>query len=210
MDPAGLLRGILTSEHRFWVGLDLSGMTVYKIGAFHGLVILFFASRAKAVVCFEPNASNYKRLMENLALNEIKNTDVRKVGVGSRCERGTMVGSPLMPGGASLDANAVRYLLAGSGGNSERGDFASYPDEELFQTTPPAPDLIKIDIEGWEIEALRRARNTLDTHEPALFLEMHGETARKKRYKVTEIVLRRWRFKAICTARQLVSRASFQ
>jgi FkbM family methyltransferase len=72
----------MTAEQQFWCDLDLSGMTVYDIGAFHGLLTLFFASRAKAVVCFEPNTQNHKRLMENLMLNGIKNVEVRKVGVG--------------------------------------------------------------------------------------------------------------------------------
>jgi predicted RNA methylase len=54
----------------------------------HGLLTLFFASRAKAVVCFEPNTQNHKRLTENLTLNEIRNVEVRKVGVGSHDEGG--------------------------------------------------------------------------------------------------------------------------
>ena len=99
--PAMFSPGIMTAEQHFWSGLNLSGMTVYDVGAFHGLLTLFFASRAKAVVCFEPNTQNHKRLMENLMLNGIKNVEVRKVGVGPRRETRRMVGSPLMPGGAS-------------------------------------------------------------------------------------------------------------
>ena len=82
--PALFSPGIMTAEHQFWCGLNLSGMTVYDVGAFHGLLTLFFASQAKAVVCFEPNTQNHKRLTENLMLNAIKNVEVRKVGVGSR------------------------------------------------------------------------------------------------------------------------------
>jgi FkbM family methyltransferase len=186
--PAMFSSGVMTAEQQFWSGLDLSGMTVYDIGAFHGLLTLFFASRARAVVCFEPNTQNRKRLMENLTLNEIGNVDVRKVGVGSRCETRRMVGSPLMPGGASVDGKAVDELLrAGVETVAEEIPIVSL-DEEVAQASLPAPDFIKIDIEGWEIEALRGARNTLKLHKPALFIEMHGATMREKRRKVAEIV----------------------
>src|ERR1700733_1047757 len=71
--PAILSPGVMTPEQRFWSDLDLSGMTAYDVGAFHGLLTLLFASRAKAVVSFEPNTRNHKRLMENLTLNDIRN-----------------------------------------------------------------------------------------------------------------------------------------
>jgi FkbM family methyltransferase len=186
--PAIFSPGITTAEQQFWWGLDLSGRIVYDVGAFHGLLTLFFASRAKAVVCFEPNTQNHKRLMENLLLNGIKNVQVRKAGVGSQRETRAMVASPLMPGGASVDEKAVEGLLR-SGERTVAEEISIVTlDEEIPQASLPAPDFIKIDIEGWEIEALRGARNTLELHKPVLFLEMHGETLREKRRKVAEIV----------------------
>ena len=78
--PAMLSPGIATPEQEFWSGLNLSGMTVYDVGAFHGLLTLFFATRASRVVCFEPNTQNHQRMTENLELNGIQNVEVRKVG----------------------------------------------------------------------------------------------------------------------------------
>ncbi len=190
--PAMFSPGIMTAEQQFWSDLDLSGMTVYDIGAFHGLLTLFFASRAKAVVCFEPNTQNRKRLMENLTLNGITNVEVRKVGVGSRCETRRMVGTPLMPGGASVDDQTVEELLrTGMKTVVEEIPIVTL-DAEIPQASLSPPDFIKIDIEGWEIEALRGARNTLELYKPLLFLEMHGETIREKRRKVAEIVAFLW------------------
>jgi FkbM family methyltransferase len=162
------------------------------VGAFHGLLTLFFAGRAKAVVCFEPNTQNHKRLMENLRLNRIENVAVRKLGVGSVPETRTMVGSPLMPGGASVDEKTVEELLRANVGTVVEQISIVALDEEIRQTNLPAPDFIKIDIEGWEIEALRGARSTLELHKPPLFLEMHGETIREKKRKVAEIVAFLW------------------
>jgi FkbM family methyltransferase len=190
--PASFSPGSMTTEQQFWSDLNLGGMTVYDVGAFHGLLTLFFASRAKAVVCFEPNTQNHKRLIENLTLNGIKNVEVRKVGVGSRRETRRMVGSPLMPGGASVDEKMVAELLRSGAGTVVEEISIVALDEEILQSGLPAPDFIKIDIEGWEIEALRGARNILELHKPALFLEMHGETIRDKRRQVAEIVAFLW------------------
>jgi FkbM family methyltransferase len=190
--PTTLSPGVMTIEEQFWSSLNLSGMTVYDVGAFHGLLTLFFASRARKVVCFEPNTRNHSRLMENLELNGASNVEVRKAGVGSRHETRSMVGSPLMPGGSSVDASTAEALLhAGVETVTEEIPIVTL-DEEIAQAGLPVPDFIKIDIEGWEIEALRGARNILQSRKPALFLEMHGETIREKRRKVAEIVAFLW------------------
>lgn len=190
--PAKFSPGISTLEQQFWSSLNFSGMTVYDVGAFHGLLTLFFASQAKAVVCFEPNTQNRKRLMENLALNGMKNVQVRPVGVGSRCETRKMVGSPLMPGGASVDGKTVEELLRTGMGTMVEDVPIVTLDEEIARASLPAPDFIKIDIEGWEIEALRGARNTLELYRPRLFIEMHGETLREKKRKAAEIIAFLW------------------
>jgi FkbM family methyltransferase len=190
--PTMFSRGINTAEQQFWFDLNLSGMTVYDVGAFQGLLTLFFASRAEAVICFEPNTKSHKRLMENLMLNAIKNVEVRKVGVGSRHETRKMVGNPLMLGGASVEGKTVEEMLRARVGTVVEDISIVTLDEEIPQASLPVPDFIKIDIEGWEIEALRGARHTLELHKPALFLEMHGETIREKRRKVAEIVAFLW------------------
>jgi FkbM family methyltransferase len=173
-------------------------MTIYDIGAFQGLLTLFFASRAKAVVSFEPNTQNHARLMENLMLNGIKNVEVRKIGVGSRHETRGMVASPLMPGGASVDGRTLEEFSRARVRTVVEEISIVTLDQEIPQANLPTPDFIKIDIEGWEIEALRGARDTLELHKPTLFLEMHGETIREKRRKVNEIVSFLWEINYRC------------
>lgn len=191
--PPPLAPGLETAEQRFWEGLPLRGMVIYDIGAFQGLLTLFFASRAKEVVSFEPNGQNHQRLVENLNLNHLKNVSVYKVGLGSRDEIRKMVANPLMSGKASVDERAIEGLLRVSGKTSVE-DIPIVPlDDEISRAALPAPDLVKIDIEGWELEALRGAANTLKCHQPKLFLEMHGETLAEKKNKVAEIVDFLWR-----------------
>jgi hypothetical protein len=98
-----------------------------------------------------------------------------------------MVGDPLMPGGSSVESKTTGHLLESGHARVEEIPVVRL-DDEIPEAGLPVPDFIKIDIEGWEIEALRGARETLARHKPALFLEMHGETLREKKRKVAEIV----------------------
>jgi len=175
-----LFSGPQTREEMFWRDLPLDRMVVYDVGAFHGILTLFLASRAARVIAYEPNEVNHARLIENVRLNNLKNVLVRKFGIGSQPGSGMLRFSIAMAGGGSLDAQASAPV-------SQRVEITTL-DQDIAASALPAPDFIKIDIEGWELEALRGARATLDAHHPALFLEMHGETVREKKRKASEIV----------------------
>ena len=178
--PAWLARGAQTSEEMLWRGLPLGGQVVYDVGAFHGILTLFFASRAAQVIAYEPNDTNHARLIENIGLNHLTNVRVRKLGVGSQPGPGTLHYAPQMSGGGTVDPNAIAPV-------SQHVDITTL-DGDIAAAALPAPDLIKIDIEGWELEALEGARATIHAHHPALFLEMHGETMGEKKRKASEIV----------------------
>jgi len=172
--------GASTKEESFWRDRPISGLVVYDVGAFHGILTLFFASRCAQVVAYEPNRANHARLNANIALNKLANVRVRKFAVGCQGGWGTLVYDPSMAGGGSVQANAAGTV-------SERVEITTL-DRDIAAASLPPPDLIKIDVEGWELEALQGARGTLAAHHPALFLEMHGETMREKQLKASAIV----------------------
>ena len=62
-----------TAEEVFLRSLPLEGKTVYDIGAFEGLLTLYFSRFAKQVIAFEPNPRNYAKCLENLRLNHLTN-----------------------------------------------------------------------------------------------------------------------------------------
>jgi FkbM family methyltransferase len=172
--------GAPNKEEMFWRDLPLDGLVIYDVGAFHGILTLFFASRGARVVAYEPNEMNHARLIENIRLNNLTNVEVRKLAVGSRARSGTLLYDPSMAGGGSLNPDAAAPV-------SQTVQITTL-DHDIAAASLPAPDLIKIDIEGWELQALEGARATLDAYHPWLFLEMHGETMREKKRKASAIV----------------------
>jgi FkbM family methyltransferase len=172
--------GAQNKEEMFWRSLPLDELVIYDVGAFHGILTLFFAARGARVVAYEPNEMNHARLIENIRLNNLTNVEIRKLAVGSQARSGTLLYHPSMAGGGSLHPDAAA-------GVSQPVQITTL-DHDIAAASLPAPDLIKIDIEGWELQALKGARATIDRHHPRLFLEMHGETMREKRQKASEIV----------------------
>jgi FkbM family methyltransferase len=170
-----------TPEHKFWKALDLRGKVVYDIGAFHGLLTLYFARQAKKVVAWEPNSHNRQRLNENLKLNAFSNVTVRPYGLSSHAMQAEMSFDPLAPGTASIDSGMAR------GKEHETIELRTLDEEQGLES----PDLIKVDVEGFELEVLKGAVRTLASN-PTLFLEMHGADPADKRARVKAIVNHLW------------------
>jgi FkbM family methyltransferase len=166
-----------TPEDIFWSGFNFTGKTIYDIGAFHGMLTLLFAPRASAVVAFEPNKENCRHLEENIALNGLRNVTVRAVALGSQVKTAYIASDPLFPGMSKISASGDEVLL-------------SMLDKEVDSL--PAPNVMKIDTEGFELEVLRGAKKLLSGVRPELFLEMHGGTIAEKRTKTAEILRFLW------------------
>lgn len=190
----GFLPAILTGsthntpEHRFLESLDLSNKIVYEIGAFQGLLTLFFSSRAKEVIAYEPNPPSCERVLQNLRLNRRENVRLRRLAVGHTPGTLTLLTDPLMPGGASADPQVAGQIQASVATITSVNVPVVTLDEDIPASKLPAPDFIKIDVEGMELPALKGMERTLRAHYPELYLEMHGATVEQKDENVRGIV----------------------
>jgi FkbM family methyltransferase len=176
-----------TAEHAFLRSLDLEGRIVYEIGAFQGILTLFFSSRARLVVAYEPNPPSCNRLVRNLRLNGRTNVQVRNLAVGAHAGSIRLLSDPLMPGGTSGDPTVSRQIESSRVATSVEVPVVTI-DEDAAAAQLPPPDLIKIDIEGMELPALEGMTRTLAQHRPDLYLEMHGATMAHKDENVRGIV----------------------
>lgn len=187
--PAAFLSGgAHRPEEEFFRSLSLAGKVVFDIGAFHGIMTLFFARRAKAVVSYEPHPANFRRLQENLSLNQLKNVTIFNRGIGDSETLIELACDPRMPGAASGDPAIVAQIRDSIPQTQSIKIAVTRLDDEIERNRLPLPDLVKIDIEGMELNALRGMPKLLAGHRPQLYLEMHGATESDKEEKTAAIL----------------------
>ncbi len=163
-----------TAETKFLSNLDLAGKTVYDIGGFEGVLTMFFARKASAVVTYEPTPRNYRRCLENVNLNGLSNVTLLNRGVSSEPGELQVVYDPLMPGAASAKREVSQQINASVASAKTVSITVVTLDDDIAASNLPRPDFIKIDIEGMELPALRGMRRTLTEYSPELYIELHG------------------------------------
>lgn len=144
--------------------------TVYDIGAFHGLYGLC-AKKANKVFMFEPDSSNSEIVNENIKLN---NYEDRK----------------LVPKAVHSITGEIGFKSGGRANSSIQQDCnekVSCVKIDDFAKSNPEPDLIKIDVEGNELEVLKGAEDVLASSRPDVFVEIHHGIENQDRVKPEEV-----------------------
>jgi len=141
---------------------------LFDIGGNIGLVALHAARRCR-VVSFEPDPSFRDRLERNLSLNPDVRVEVVPIAVTDSDGEVS-----LFTDGASGMSPSLRHQ------RNEKGEVtveARSLDSLLAENRLPAPTVLKIDIEGAEILALRGATGLFNSADAprALFLEIHPQ-----------------------------------
>ncbi len=139
------------------------GMVVYDIGAHQGYYSLLsstLAGEPGMVIAFEPSPDNLARLRRHLELNDCKNVRVIEIAVSDR------------EGTARFETRAGSGVghLSNDGPLEVRTTRLDALAEEL-----PRPDVIKIDVEGAELDVLRGGLKTIESARPVIFLSVHSE-----------------------------------
>lgn len=177
-------------EERFLLGLELKDKTIYDIGGYQGIFTIFFARAAGKigkVITFEPNPNNYRRIIENVKLNNFDNVKVLQVGLGEKKEKTTLafIGSELATGSAQEGIKA--QILKTRGARTISIEIDSL-DNQIRINDLPSPDFIKIDVEGLEMEVLIGMTGLIKNHNPKLFIEIHGIDIQRKIENVQRVV----------------------
>ena len=149
--------------------------TCYDLGASVGYVTLLMASRTKQVFSFEPAPHASAELERQVAANDFRNVSLVRKPLSDRVQ-------------------TVRFALTEAAyGSSIVDGETEWPVQELETTTldlfaaeHPAPNFLKIDIEGAEGAALAGGRRTLEAHRPTICCEVHSASAWREVREVLE------------------------
>lgn len=139
------------------------GGTFVDIGANVGNHSLFVAGfmAPEKIIPFEPNPQAYRLLMANVAMNGFQDVfDLSHIGVGlsdTPAEGYAMVFQPRNLGGSKMRRD------------EEGGLEVVMGDEALAGVDP---DMIKVDVEGMEMQVLRGLEATIARARPVLLLEI--------------------------------------
>ncbi len=146
------------------------GDVVIEVGAHHGndtVLLSRWVGPTGRVFAFEPLADNVEAIKRNLGLNGIENVEVIRAALGAN--EGTVA--------MAADSNSHVVIDSRDAPRSGRGDtgVSLVSIDSFCATHGLVPDLIKIDVEGFEFEVLKGAQRTLRDHRPALQIEVHGD-----------------------------------
>ena len=142
----------LSAEQRFLVNLPLVGRTVFDVGGFNGHLTWFFAQSARRVYAFEPNPTNYIQVLETVVLNRLSNVQVINAAVGAERGTATMLASPGLDATGSLDPRIAAARREPPRAVCRAFEVPVVTIDDISRNA--APDFIKIDVEGFEVEVL--------------------------------------------------------
>lgn len=160
-------------------GFVFPGAVVIDIGANIGMYTLI-GSRgvgdAGHVYSFEPSSRERAVLHRNLSLNNCGNVTVMSAAVTDRSGTGTL----RVASGQHRGLNTLAPSFAYSGVGLECAEAVSLVSlDELWRSQRlRQPDVVKIDVEGAELEVLRGAKALLQESEPVIIFEINDGALR--------------------------------
>ena len=145
------------------------GMTVVEAGANIGThtVMLARACAPGALFAFEPQQRVFQLLCANLTGNQIANVVALPHGLGAADGEALI---PRLDYGAEHNFGSVSLRAAMA--DDERWRTATPTRVDALDSLGlPGCDFLKIDVEGWELEVLQGARETIRCFRPAIYVE---------------------------------------
>lgn len=173
---------MIEGRHTQWMmeRLDSQGLYV-DIGSFSGAMVIPFATAYPdlKVYAFEPARRAYARLENTIKFNALSNVHLYNIaisdskGITSFAEINDLEGHDNAPEGSSI-LHSNKSLSINHSDTTDYDVEIDTLDNLLFGAISTAQrSVIKIDVEGFEVNVLRGGRLFIEKHLPALSIDIH-------------------------------------
>lgn len=159
------------------------GWVLWDIGIYIGFYSLFFSKltgKEGKVIAFEPDLVNLDKAQENIQLNKLENVQFVNAAISDQNGQIDFI----------ISGNTNSHLPGGYIG----ADLVDYQKQEIIQNIVKVdtitlddaaakygrPDLVKIDIEGFELYALDHAEKLASSYRPIFLIESHNPQTDRK------------------------------
>ncbi len=149
------------------------------VGSHIGVYPLSLYKDASFIYSFEPEEKNYKRLLHNLKINEIKNVMAMRKAVFYEDRK--IVKLYISNHDSGWHSLSIQYS-----DNIQKVKSVSL-DNFVNQNKIKDISLIKIDVEGGEYDVIQGAKNTLKKFHPSLLIEFNKPFSMLGGHKLIEI-----------------------
>jgi FkbM family methyltransferase len=150
--------------------------TILDIGAHIGLFSVFFSKKLSEkgkVICFEPTLGTFQILEETIKLNKL--TNCKSVNAAIAEKSGTLSFNLTSKDGEGSNANS----LVKTERSMNTTEVKVYSIDDFRRKEKLNIDVLKIDVEGYELNVLLGAKETFLTDKPSGILALHPESIAK-------------------------------
>lgn len=178
--------GIAVEPRERLYGLIQNGWTVLDIGANIGETLMNFGrvNQGGKNFGFEPVPYLFSRLQKNLSLNNFDSIEVNNIALSNKAE--TLSFS--MPKDQNSGGIRMRKNKHKSDYGADKEVKAIQLDSFLQEKSISKVNFIKMDVEGFEMNVLKGAKDCLKNHHPVLFIEVDDLMLRQQETSAKELV----------------------
>jgi len=165
---------------------EVNDKIVYDVGANIGLfTICALKSKkpAKKVYAFEPSPLNFKSLLHQIEINHLKGSAITfQIALGAKQGIGSLRGTPIRGWGG------FSFLRDQEEDEKEFRVSISTIDTLLAEKKIDPPQVVKIDVEGFEWEVLKGMKECIHKFHPIIFIELHPDYLKKQGISNKDII----------------------
>ena len=165
------------------------GSVAVDVGANMGAHTLHLSScvgRDGRVLAFEPTAEAYRRLTRNIAINPELSRRIEAMQTMLVAAPDTALEPTVYASWPLRSPSDAHHLHLGVALSTEGANISTF-DDAVAAAGLDRVDLIKLDVDGHELDVLRGARTTLTQYHPTIVMELTSYTLEERGHDPAEL-----------------------